>query len=207
MPPRGNQPQERVCEANWRRSLCAAKRDPRLRGCTPLRTPIRKSEGAGAKRTQYYCPFLTPPPLPPPLSRVFPRTPAGGRGRPPCQRVTPHSVGRCRGATEGSGPEGLSPLGDWGIPTGLASPSIPGQPPAHCKGGGLPPSLAPLVRKFSQQSVGAGHARPSTLPLPPMYLLPLRPALQPPAPPDLKTQKNRPHPVAAPDGGLGYRFV
>ena len=192
MPPRGNQPQERVCEANWRRSLCAAKRDPRLRGCTPLRTPIRKSEGAGAKRTQYYCPFLTPPPLPPPLSRVFPRTPAGGRGRPPCQRVTPHSVGRCRGATEGSGPEGLSPLGDWGIPTGLASPSIPGQPPAHCKGGGLPPSLAPLVRKFSQQSVGAGHARPSTLPLPPMYLLPLRPALQPPAPPDLKHKKIAP---------------
>ena len=192
MPPRGNQPQERVCEANWRRSLCAAKRDPRLRGCTPLRTPKRRSEGAGAKRTQYYCPFLTPPPLPPPLSRVFPRTPAGGRGRPPCQRVTPHSVGRCRGATEGSGPEGLSPLGDWGIPTGLASPSIPGQPPAHCKGGGLPPSLAPLVRKFSQQSVGAGHARPSTLPLPPMYLLPLRPALQPPAPPDLKHKKIAP---------------
>ena len=26
MPPRGNQPHERVCAANWRRSLCAAKR-------------------------------------------------------------------------------------------------------------------------------------------------------------------------------------
>ena len=39
---------------------------PRLRGCTPLRTPIRKSEGAGAKRKQYYFSFLTPPPLPPP---------------------------------------------------------------------------------------------------------------------------------------------
>ena len=71
MPPRGNQPQERVCEANWRRSLCAAKRDPRLRGCTPLRTPPRKSEGAGAKRKQYYFSFLTPPPLPPLLSRVL----------------------------------------------------------------------------------------------------------------------------------------
>ena len=216
MPPRGNQPQERVCEANWRRSLCAAKRDPRLRGCTPLRTPIRKSEGAGAKRKQYYFSFLTPPPLPPLLSRAFPRTPAvfngcynlgrqpakgspsgelaeparpegfrravcchpfsgnprplqrGGRAaalpcpsrarrftavrrgracpvrgfamlpvnglnpsgllrglrprkkRPPCQRVTPHSVGRCRGATEGPGPEGLAASADWGIPTGLA---------------------------------------------------------------------------------------
>ena len=74
--PWGNQPQERVCAANWRRSLCAAKRDPRLGGCTPPRPPKRKSEGAGAKRTQYYCPFLTPPPLPPLLSREFPRTPA-----------------------------------------------------------------------------------------------------------------------------------
>ena len=173
MPPRGNQPQERVCEANWRRSLCAAKRDPRLRGCTPLRTPKRRSEGAGAKRTQYYCPFLTPPPLPPLLSRVLrgcergatversetgeramfapagqttaraclrsklaalvvrrqaPPNPRRGRGRPPCQR-------------------GLSPLGDWGIPTGLASPSIPGQPPAHCKGGGQPPAPPDLKHK------------------------------------------------------------
>ena len=42
---------------------------PRLRGCTPLRTPIRKSEGPMAKRTQYYCPFLTPSALPPLLSR------------------------------------------------------------------------------------------------------------------------------------------
>ena len=190
MPPRGNQPQERVCAANWRRSLCAAKRDPRLGGCTPPRPPIRKSEGAGAKRTQYYCPFLTPPPLPPPLSRVFPRTPAGGRQRPPCQR-------------------GLAALAAWGIPTGCAelpvtpvdgqeslrlacarhlpltreafcagsarakkAPHAVGSWPSlrglrgfdglcvttrsrallsHCKGGGLPPSLAPLVHNpFTQ---------------------------------------------------------
>ena len=59
---------------------CCDAADPRLRGCTPLGTPKRKSEGAGAKRTQYYCPFLTPPPLPPLLSRVFPRTSAGVNG-------------------------------------------------------------------------------------------------------------------------------
>ena len=41
---------------------------------------------------------------------------------------------------------------------------------AHCKRGGLPPSLAPLVHDDSRQSVGAGHARPSTLPLPPRIL-------------------------------------
>ena len=54
----------------------AAKWDPRPRGCTPLGTPKRRSEASAAKRTQYYCPFLTPPNLPPLLSRVFPRTPA-----------------------------------------------------------------------------------------------------------------------------------
>ena len=80
MPLWGKQPQERVCEANWRRSLCAAKRDPRLRGCTPLRTPIRKSEGPQATRTQYYCSRLTPVGLPPLLSREFPRTPDADNG-------------------------------------------------------------------------------------------------------------------------------
>ena len=115
LPLRGKQPHERVCEANWRRSLCAAKRDPRLGGCTPPRPPIRKSEGPMAKRTQYYCPFLTPSALSPLLSREFPRTPAGGRWRPPCQR-------------------GLAALADWGIPTGCAWPPIPGQP-SHAKRG------------------------------------------------------------------------
>ena len=37
--------------------------------------------------------------------------------------------------------------------------------------GGRPPSLAPLVHDDSRQSVGAGHARPAALPLPPLYLL------------------------------------
>ena len=60
---------------------CFDAADPRLRGCTPLRTPKRKSEVSAAKRTQYYCPFLTPPSLPPLLSREFPRTPAAFNGR------------------------------------------------------------------------------------------------------------------------------
>ena len=47
---------------------------PRLRGCTPPRPPKRKSEVSGAKRTQYYCPFLTPP------------NPRRGKWRPLCQR-------------------------------------------------------------------------------------------------------------------------
>ena len=66
--------QKKACKENCRCCECSG---PRLRGCTPLRTPIRKSEGPMAKRTQYYCPFLTPSALPPLLSREFPRTPAG----------------------------------------------------------------------------------------------------------------------------------
>ena len=65
--------QKKARKENCRCCECSG---PRLRGCTPLRTPIRKSEGPMAKRTQYYCPFLTPSALPPLLSREFPRTPA-----------------------------------------------------------------------------------------------------------------------------------
>ena len=161
MPPRGNQPQERVCAANWRRSLCAAKRDPRLRGCTPLRTPIRRSEGAGAKRKQYYFSFLTPPPLPPLLSRVFPRTPAGGRGRPPCQR-------------------GLSPLGDWGIPTGLAWLPIPGQPPANLEGAGCRPPLPLSCTTIHGSPYGPGMPDPRLCHAARQRAEPLRPASRPP---------------------------
>ena len=50
---------------------CCDAADPRLRGCTPLRTPKWKSEGPLATRTQYYCSRLTPTGLPPLLSRVL----------------------------------------------------------------------------------------------------------------------------------------
>ena len=176
MPPRGNQPQERVCEANWRRSLCAAKRDPRLRGCTPLRIPIRKSEGVGAKRKQYYFSFLTPPPLPPLLSRglrgcepgaTVERSETGERAMfAPAGQTTARAGLRSKLAAlvvRRQAPpnprRGKRQLCRGGI---YAARSLPRQP-VNGKGGGLPPSLAPLVRKFSQQSVGAGHARPAAL--------------------------------------------
>ena len=44
-----------------------------------------------------------------------------------------------------------------------AAPYILGREPSANRRGGLPPSLAPLVRKFSQHPVGAGHARPAAL--------------------------------------------
>ena len=164
MSPRGNQPQERVCEANWRRSLCAAKRDPRLRGCTPLRTPKRKSEGAGAKRKQYYFSFLTPPPLPPLLSRCSPEPPlpetAVRRGRAcPARSLAIAApfifciVGR--GLDPSAGRRGRRPLHHL--------PQTFRHPPVNGKGGGLPPSLAPLGHNDSRHPVGAGHARPAAL--------------------------------------------
>ena len=61
---------------------CFDAADPRLGGCTPPSPPKRRSEVSAAKRTQYYCPFLTPPSLPPLLSREFPPTPAAGNSRP-----------------------------------------------------------------------------------------------------------------------------
>ena len=59
---------------------------------------------------------------------------------------------------------GLDPSGG----VGDAAPYILGRELSANRRGGLAPSLAPLVRKFSQQSVGAGHARPAALPLYPL---------------------------------------
>ena len=97
---------------------CFDAADPRLGGCTPLRTPKRRSEGPTAKRTQYYCPFLTPSGLPPLLSRVFPRTPASDNS---C------SVGAA-----------------YMPPATYRSNPFPGNL-RTLQRGGLPPSLAPLV--------------------------------------------------------------
>ena len=131
--------QKKACKENCR---CFDAADPRLRGCTPLRTPIRKSEGPMAKRTQYYCPFLTPSALPPLLSREFPRTPALFNG---C------SVGMA-----------------------YMPPATYRGHPSTAKGVGCRPPLPLSSATHLWHPVGAGHARPSTLPLPPMYLLPRR---------------------------------
>ena len=121
---------------------CFDAADPRLGGCTPPRPPKRKSEGAGAKRKQYYFSFLTPPPLPPLLSR-------GLRG---CER----------GATVERSETGeramFAPAGQTTaracLRSKLAALVVRRQAPPN-----------PRCRK--QQSVGAGHARPAALPLPP----------------------------------------
>ena len=82
---------------------CFDAADPRLRGCTPLRTPKRRSEVSAAKRTQYYCPFLTPPSLPPIVNSGVPPNP------------------RCR--KQQSVGEGFIPPGAFAFP--LASGPLP----------------------------------------------------------------------------------
>ena len=79
-----------------------------------------------AKRTQYYCPFLTPSALPPLLSREFPRTPAGEDRGPLVKEGWPRQRpgGFRRALRHHPFPVNLRPL----------------------RGAGLPPSFAPLVR-------------------------------------------------------------
>ena len=96
---------------------CFDAADPRLGGCTPPRPPKRKSEGPTAKRTQYYCPFLTPSGLPPLLRRVFPRTPAsdnscsvGAAYMPPATYRSNPFPGNLRTLQRGGLPPSLVPL-------------------------------------------------------------------------------------------------
>ena len=53
----------------------------------------------------------------------------------------------------------------------LAMPPVSGQPPPTAKGASCCPPLPLSSATHLWQSVGAGHARPATLPLPPMCLL------------------------------------
>ena len=132
---------------------------PRLRGCTPLRTPIRKSEGPMAKRTQYYCPFLTPSALPPLLSRelrgcergaTVERSETEERAMFAPAGQTPARAGQLcwlaalvvRRQAPPTPRRGEQQRCRGGI---YAARNLPRQP-VNGKGTGLTPSLAPLVR-------------------------------------------------------------
>ena len=149
--------QKKACKENCR---CFDAADPRLRGCTPLRTPIRKSEGPMAKRTQYYCPFLTPSALPPLLSRVLrgcepgatvERSETGERAMfAPAGKTTARACLRSKLAAlvvRRQAPpnprRGEQQRCRGGIYAARNLPRQPinGQPPAHCKGAGCRPPL------------------------------------------------------------------
>ena len=133
---------------------------PRLRGCTPLRTPIRKSEGPQATRTQYYCSRLTPVGLPPLLSRelrgcergaTVERSETGERAMfAPAGQTTARAGQLCwlaalvvRRQAPPNPRRGEQQRCRGGI---YAARNLPRQP-VNGKRRGLPPSLAPLVHK------------------------------------------------------------
>ena len=131
MPPRGNQPQERVCAANWRRSLCAAKRDPRPRGYTPLGFPKRRSQRARATRTQYYCSRLTPAPSAPFRNSGVPPNPRRGEREAPLSK----GAGCVSGLGDSDGPCLISrqtPLPQTSRPSAGRGALTPLQPSSAC---------------------------------------------------------------------------
>ena len=134
---------------------CFDAADPRPRGCTPLGTPKRRSQRARAKRKQYYFSFLTPAPSAPFVNSGVPPNPRRG------EREAPLSKGAGRASGLGDS-DGLC------VTTRFRATS------ANCEGAGCRPPLPLSSSTHSHRPVGAGHARPAALPLPPVYLLPRR---------------------------------
>ena len=174
MPPRGNQPQERVCEANWRRSLCAAKRDPRLRGCTPLRTPKRKSQRTRAKRKQYYFSFLTPAPSAPFVNSGVPPNPRRGEREAPLSKGDSPLRGEMSRSDRGARARRAGRASGLGDSDGPCATTRSRSITRQLEGAGCRPPLPLSSATHSHRPVGAGHARPAASPLPPVYLLPRR---------------------------------
>ena len=151
---------------------CFDAADPRLGGCTPPSPPKRKSEGPTAKRTQYYCPFLTPSGLPPLLSRVFPRTPAsdnscsvGAAYMPPATYRSNPFPGNLRTLQRGGLPPSLAPLVHTPFP-----PSRRGRAcPARSLAVTAPLSLASQGGSSPLRS-GQRAGRPTSYPLTAAYL-------------------------------------
>ena len=146
---------------------CCDAADPRLGGCTPPRPPKRKSEGPTAKRTQYYCPFLTPSGLPPLLSRVFPRTPAsdnscsvGAAYMPPATYRSNPFPGNLRTLQRGGLPPSLAPL--------VHNPFTPA-----CRGRACPAHSLSITAPLSLASQGGNLPPPRRPEGWPPYVLPV----------------------------------
>ena len=104
-----------------------------------------------AKRTQYYCPFLTPSALPPLFESGVPPNPRRGEVEAPLSK----GAGRVSG------------LGDS---DGLCVAAHSRATSAREKGPGCRPPSPLSSATHSRHPVGAGHARPAASPLPPCIL-------------------------------------
>ena len=135
--------QKKACKENCRCCECSG---PRLRGCTPPRPPIRKSEGPQATRTQYYCSRLTPVGLPPFLNSGVPPNPRRGRKAP---------------LSKGAGR--VSGLGDS---DGLCVATRSRVAAAHLRGASGTPPPTMIWQGFSLPQTGtAAWGRPPYIPL------------------------------------------
>ena len=104
-----------------KRARSCAARNPRLRGCSPLRTPKRWSENAKAKKCRSAAFFLTP-------LRPLPSAPSGAKSF-----STTRSVGadaRCCGVAQRSMPQwGIDPH-EWASSAGCRPSFWPTNGPA-----------------------------------------------------------------------------
>ena len=109
-----------------------------------------------AKRTQYYCPFLTPSALPPLLSREFPRTPAGVNSSAVGAAYMPPATYRGNPST-GKG-EGCRPPSPLSSATRLRHPVGAGH--ARPAASPLPPRILCIVGRGLDPSAGRRGRRP-----------------------------------------------
>ena len=150
---------------------CFDAADPRLRGCTPLRTPKQRSQRARAKRKQYYFSFLTPAPSAPFVNSGVPPNPRGGEREAPLSKGDSPLRGEMSRSDRGARARRAGRASGLGDSDGPCATTRSRSITRQLEGAGCRPPLPLSCTTHLWQSVGAGHGRPAALPLPPVYHL------------------------------------
>ena len=153
------------------KSRCCGCSGPRLRGCTPLRTPKRRSQRARAKRKQYYFSFLTPAPSAPFVNSGVPPNPRRGERKAPLSKGDSPLRGEMSRSDRGARARRAGRASGLGDSDGPCATTRSRSITRQLEGAGCRPPLPLSCTTHLWQSVGAGHARPAALPLPPVYHL------------------------------------
>ena len=153
---------------------CFDAADPRPRGCTPLGFPKRRSQRARAKRKQYYFSFLTPAPSAPFVNSGVPPNPRRGERKAPLSKGDSPLRGEMSRSDRGARARRAGRASGLGDSDGPCATTRSRSITRQLEGAGCRPPLPLSCTTHLWQSVGAGHARPAALPLPPVYLLPRR---------------------------------
>ena len=150
---------------------CFDAADPRPRGCTPLGTPKRRSQRARAKRKQYYFSFLTPAPSAPFVNSGVPPNPRRGEREAPLSKGDSPLRGEMSRSDRGARARRAGRASGLGDSDGPCATTRSRSITRQLEGAGCRPPLPLSCTTHLWQSVGAGHARPAALPLPPVYPL------------------------------------